>query len=119
MNREIKFRVWNKLTNEMSVPPLELMLTPLHELLVPMQWTGEVDANGKEIYEGDIIAERDVAGHYKYIKSECVVIFENTQFVVWPVNPDSKGTQYISEKDVVIGNIFQDTERGYDKIFKL
>jgi len=47
MTREIKFRVWDKATNEMYYQDIG------GDCL--MQYTGLKDKNGKEIYEGDII----------------------------------------------------------------
>ena len=69
-NRVIKFRAWDKSSNRMvsfeelcngdhdSWPDLYFALVPyndnLLDRLVPLQFTGLLDKNGKEIYEGDI-----------------------------------------------------------------
>ena len=64
--REIKFRVWDKYKNQLYIcDDIYFAQEPLNEAFkldefAFMQYTGLKDANGKEIYEGDIILFRDI-----------------------------------------------------------
>ncbi len=60
MNREIKFRAWDESQKYMAyqgTPDLETIQSFMHHFgdKELMQFTGLLDCNGKEIYEGDVI----------------------------------------------------------------
>ena len=61
--REIKFRVWDKYKNQLYIcDDIYFAQEPLNEAFkldefAFMQYTGLTDADGKEIYEGDIVVE--------------------------------------------------------------
>lgn len=80
MNREIKFRAWDKIVNKMFAPSMinkdgdvrhtyeggETWLLKATGSFVLMQYTGLKDKKGKEIYEGDLCK--------KYYKGEWVTL---------------------------------------------
>jgi len=68
MSREIKFRDWNPETKEMRYFNLDGYDREVHDAYGNiMQFTGLLDKNGKEIFEGDVI---------KIIMKDCVLLDE-------------------------------------------
>lgn len=113
--REIKFRAWAVASKEMFYPDVEDgwelnsgELIPLPNTVL-MQYTGLKDKNGKEIWEGDIIAWHGVDGRKK---AEVVWCDGLARF---GVEFDEDGHAYGFSKDEaernieIIGNIFQDS----------
>lgn len=134
-NREIKFRVWvpiaNKYLNSYKKNGLvfqngsdkdmeEFGAYDLSQCLefnyIVQQYTGLKDANGKEIYEGDIVEETWSENYpygyrpYEYVskKEKFIVEYKVPSFTF----PNRKGDQVIIEdyKLKVVGNIFEHPE---------
>ena len=123
MNREIKFRVWDKVTNTMYVPDKDSNKVRIYinggvsihgawatEDVVLMQYTGLKDKNGKEIYEGDVLGK---IGH------NYLIIYEPSSAQFWGRKKNNTGlplSEIIAEEwedglnYVVIGNICENPE---------
>ena len=100
MNRELRFRAWNKQTKKMidihATTPLALDIDPLiakgagmgvyipdHPDLIIEQYTGLKDKNGVEIYAGDKISFT-VFDHNDYdTQYEGIVKFAHGEWQIW------------------------------------
>lgn len=115
MNREIKFRAWEKHLKVMYVPRALTFSTnkmvvaelrhgneiqgEIDDIL--MQCTGLKDKNGKEIYEGDII--EDEVGRDP-------IIFQSGMFCVGKDGDESLWWFVLNSDFKVIGNIYENPE---------
>jgi uncharacterized phage protein (TIGR01671 family) len=120
MNRIIIFRAWNKNLKEMwdcdhlilngiylgtargTFVDVINNRIPMQEL-IPLLFTGAVDKNGKEIYEGDIVKRKG------RLPEE--IFFEDCAFLIGKKNSsDSFFCQSIGNDCEIIGNIYQNPE---------
>lgn len=110
MNREIKFRAWNKklnkFANDWTWNDVDGVLTPYHEDCVLMQFTGLHDKNGKEIYEGDIVhdvSDSDLTFEVKWDEERAGYYMPN--------DFDEEYTFSISHPTLeIIGNIYENPD---------
>jgi dUTPase len=106
--REIKFRAWDGEKIIHHIPNsavstgsyLEMMGTTLKL----MQYTGLKDKNGVEIYEGDIILDKDYSGEFSYMKKPKAYVAEFERII----HKFFEGL--FDEQCEVIGNIYQNPE---------
>ena len=118
-NRQLKFRVWDKLAKQLIYPDkgyqghyvLDLN-GRFHNLqngsggdeYVVQQWTGEYDKNRKPIYEGDIV--RVTSKEYINENFEAEVIFAEASFLT-RINDNDIRSLWNGDDIEVMGNIFQ------------
>ena len=123
MEREIKFRAWDKSCNKMrGISGLQDCFSlrsdgVCNEDYILLQYTGLKDKNGKEIYEGDIISDL-VESDGELIQSKCQVYFDEMtcQFMLdCSAKQDlSFGTSLFQELEdfeyEIIGNIYENPD---------
>lgn len=125
MNREIKFRAWDKKEKRKfwSVQingngtvryypegdPMKYICGEKSDRFELMQYINRQDKNGKEIYEGDIVRGTDTEGRV-YIKP----VKYNEEFACFDVGIMSylnlKNSGYFQTEFEVIGNIYENPE---------
>jgi uncharacterized phage protein (TIGR01671 family) len=126
--RVIKFRAWDKLghtwlTADKLLNPIfsgDMVNFTLEDNYVfsirqdgieLMQYTGLLDKNGKEIYEGDVVQYRVSPSHTPYAYHKAQVTFEHGAFTPLPGYAGSDDlSDFHNTSYEVIGNIYENPE---------
>lgn len=116
MNREIKFRAWDEVSEKMlnwndflDTNMKNTFIAPESTGLILMQYTGLHDKNGKEIYEGDIVVDKEdeVMGEITWNEEEASfyfsILYENGTY------EEEKLNDWASVLEV-IGNVYDNPE---------
>lgn len=115
MNREIKFRAWNKKEEYMEIVDDLQMFSNDLSIGIPskdyflrkddvelMQYTGLHDKNGKEIYEGDIVKYENMTGK---------IMFLNGSFILSDLEETEEWELGVINAEIeVIGNEYDNPE---------
>jgi uncharacterized phage protein (TIGR01671 family) len=120
MKREIKFRAWDEDKLKMLYNPFKegnypfsdkdnnmAFLSPFTgKRMILEQFTGLLDKNGKEIYEGDVV-------YWKHLDEYGVVYYneEEVHYFSKPINQDDETESYLDSTHMeAIGNIHENPE---------
>jgi len=126
MGREIKFRVWDGNIyhySDLMIPRRVGGKGPNHYLLYEkyeyQQFTGLLDKNGKEIYDGDISCYEPEEGDYYSMhngQKDCLISWRDDKHSYgWLVSSEKGGFDWnlrrkLCDSLIVIGNIFENPE---------
>lgn len=106
--RESKFKAFDKQTNEWvysePMPDMGFWKWVSYDSGTPFyEYTGRIDKNGTEIYEGDIVSDR---GHHNYDVRWCS---EDAGFMLYLDDRKNCGLQAVRWKEVV-GTVYENPE---------
>jgi hypothetical protein len=103
--RQVKIRSWDADLEQFEVTEVQGPLGPV------MQWTGIIDRNGREVYEGDIVEAWD-----RGMKGVFEVRWRNEgvpMYILWPAYQHDQFWHPYGPHDTgltVIGNIYETPE---------
>lgn len=115
MNREIKFRAWDKSCDKMrgenGIKDCFSLRSDgvYNDDYILMQFTGLKDKNGKEVYEADIVihdGEKIVVNY----GIQSVDAFEGAGFNLWSFYGQKLGGFRLQSEIEIIGNIYENPE---------
>lgn len=118
--REFKFKIWNGSTISKPFFIYDAK-EDINEKCEILQYTGLKDKNGREIYEGDIIAINNEKislklpikfGKYSFSKyiGECGELSDSTDLYGFYVENEYLYIQMLNSNVIIVGNIYENLE---------
>lgn len=119
MNREIKFRAWDEVSEKilnwndfLDTNMKNTFIAPESTGLILMQYTGLDDKNGKEIYEGDIAKYENMIGKIMFFNGSFILSdFEETE--EWELGVINEELEIIGKEEYTKASMGEIIEQYY------